>query len=516
MDASFYIHYLNNKCGDQKTKGDFPSFRLIPVNNGASHAMLLPRPHSESLLVKPRVDKNHPQLKFDCHSLLPKSHFYFSCLSTRQRHLCYYRHSLLNHLENTLNFTCNYINNAEFSARQHNNPFGILIFDFTADIVMQQANNTKSSMREMTLTARVLYCDFKTPESRFKLQAWTNPMEVNVWILLLFIVALCTFVCFISWSWNAKEGKLQLDDKRDITGFTLVIIGIILRQYCTAIERCVLLTSVGLAAITLTSMYETFITMELIAPTKPSIVNDLGQLVHDKMYKLYFKFDEGVINGKIVHIAYVNRYITEDVKRKRLVSEENLLFFNITNIPSHDELGDMNRKVALLVTSSHSGPEQMHLSVASMKHPKRECNFVKMPIIADPILAVFDNNMANLQLKVMDEFLISGLRDYWIKRDQFQHELGLQKLKRNNFTAIEVQGNEDFLTLKNLMSIFMVWGFVLAVAFLFWLIEVTISMNMIKSVKVKIHFSRFFTEIGRFKLATKKWVNSNKLLSSRE
>jgi hypothetical protein len=251
-----------------------------------------------------------------------------------------------------------------------------------------------------------------------------------------------------------------------------VLVGIILRQYSTAIQRSILLTAFGLAALTLTSMYENFITIELIAPTRAIIATDLGQLALDRNYRIYLQSFENRPDS--LRIAYLNQYSAEDPKKKRLLTEDNVVYFSATNSPSFEELGDMKKKVAMLVGITRS-METAYLRMVRIINPSRECNYVKIPHSVDPLLAVFRNSRSSEQIRTMYYFLEAGFLNAWENARISAMRRNNENMRRNAESTInkEVDGlDENYLTLVNMISIFTFWGVMQGVAFIVCLAEV--------------------------------------------
>jgi hypothetical protein len=461
LDLNLYLHYLNRTCESvPKVHGKFPRFRLLPFRIPRRiYLKRLPRDDSESsnFIKKPKLNKNY---KPNCISSLGKEYYLYSCLNLRVKHICTYRHFLLSHLEAALNFTCRIVDRAQYDPHhRHRNPFGLLMFDDTVMItIMRFSKYAKPWMPEGLLKTHTAYCDFKGSGDRLKIQAWTNPMELHVWVALGVSVLLCAAV---SCTLEANSGWASN---------AFILIGIVLRQYSAAIQRSILLTAVGIAALTLTSMYENFITIELIAPTKALLATDLGQLALDKKYRIYVQSYEDTADR--VRISYLNEYVAEDPRKKRLLTEENVIFFNYSTNPSFDQLGDMKRKAGILIGAPF-GLETAALSVVRNMNPSRECNYVKTPNAIEPILAVFRNSFASEQITIINYFLEAGILNIWKNSGIYLSQLHAENMRRNaDSTNNELdEGNEDYLTLINLISIFTVWGVMTGVAFVVCLVE---------------------------------------------
>jgi hypothetical protein len=468
LDLSVYLQYLNRTCESvqKEIDGVFPNFRLLPFRVSSSYAFLLrvPRggkPESSIFIRKPKLNKNFTP---NCISSIKSKYHSYSCLHLREKHKCIYRHFVLSHLQTALNFSCKYINRGDFHVYGHPNPLGFLHFDRSImGKGLREVNPyIKSWIPEGLTKTLIVYCDFKGSSDRLKIQAWTNPMELHVWIALGVSVLVCAaFSCAFEpnsgWGSNA-----------------FWLIGIILRQYSTAIQRSILLTAFGLAALTLTSMYENFITIELIAPTKAFPATDLGQLALDRKYQIYLESFENPPDS--LRIEYLNQYLAEDPKKKRLLTEKNVVYFFATKNPTLEELGDMKKKVAFLVGGITTGMETVYLRKVSVINPSRECNYVKIPHSMEPLFAEFRNTGSSEQIKIMSYFLEAGFLYAWENTRVYVMQLNNEHIRRIMDSAKDTEefdeADEDYLTLVNLVSIFTFWSVVLGFAFVVCLAEV--------------------------------------------
>lgn len=145
----------------------------------------------------------------------------------------------------------------------------------------------------------LLYCNYRVGEEKLKLKAWLAPYSKNVWIILLLTFLLCVLTVILM---KFKELKYK-----GITCFLFVpfieIIPIFLKQGTANFSSKWLVISLLFAMILFHSVYEFYLTSQLIAPTIPKPTYSNIKEMINKGFKIHsLKYPEGDEKFKISFI----------------------------------------------------------------------------------------------------------------------------------------------------------------------------------------------------------------------
>jgi hypothetical protein len=471
MEMSLFLH-IPRFCKDFKDEigisAKFPTYSLVPFpftdGTATAKGMFSQMTRSDSIFVKPSLPTSDFPYTIDCASSLGKGNGRSCFKNVRLKHCNSYRQIFLGHLEGLMNFTCRYIPVYRYSGQKGRSYFGSIILD---GILNGQAHDNMN-IPEGTTSIQIMYCDFTHIENRLELRAWIKPMGRNAWITLVLTILICAALCCVQWNQNQRTLEIKISC---LLANSIVLFGIVLRQYSTKIRLSILFTTFALAALTLTSMYETEITVEILAPRKPSIIKDLAELIHEQKYRLLILAK--TVEHKAFELEYLRNYM-KLVNEKRTLTEKNVEFFGNSNssLFGRAGMGDKSKRMAMFDQFSLD-PEPTLLSVVRKRNPKLHCNYVKRPLGNDWILAMFSNNMGLTQIKLFKCFLNSGLTDFW-------KSLVLSKITNSyrtmhiNDEVNEIKDDKIYITLENLISILTSWGTLLAIAFFVLILEILV------------------------------------------
>jgi hypothetical protein len=473
MELSLFAHFMGTCKNDRKAFRNFPSFSFIPfaLNNGSATGIFSPIQIQgyDSIFVKPSLHPNHPSYTIDCVSATVRGNG-LSCFRNLRLQRCNsYRQFLLGHLEGLLNFTCRYKTvYYDRRGKSASNGFGWIMMDALLDDRGLDFVNLRTP--EGTTSAKIAYCDFTNRNSRLQLQDWIKPMETNIWVALAVSMFASAILCCLHWDTNLESFEF---DKILFEASAVIFVGLVLRQYSSKIKHHVLFSSFALAILTLVTLYETQITVELVAPRKPLVIKDLAELVHEKEYRIYMIAHSEA--HKLKEMDYLNNHLNL-IGENRLLNYEDVIFapgFNLSFFGKQG-VGDETKRVAMFDRPSLD-PSIDLLTFIRKQNPTVNCYYVKRPAGSDWIVAIFNNIMGLKQIKLFRKFFNAGLAEMWKK-------LALSR-KLSKFRAMSRRKDErergnnsgdNHIRLENLNSILIALEVLITIAFLLLLSEVYI------------------------------------------
>jgi hypothetical protein len=324
-------------------------------------------------------------------------------------------------------------------------------------------------MIEGTASSRVAYCDFTRLQSRLEVQAWIKPLDGNVWIALSISVILCAMACCLKVNQTTRY-FLRLDVS-EIAGSTLILAGLILHQYSSINQRSLVFTSFALATLTVGALYESEITIEILKPMEPRVINNLAELIHEKKYRLWLLAKTEM--HKEFELAYLNNHLSL-IKKGRLLTGTDVVFFNNSDssLFGSKGMGDKTKRMAML-DQSLPGTEPDLLSILRNEMPAMNCHYVERPVGTDLFLIMFGNVMGLKQIKVFKSFISSGLTEFWKRLALSKLDSWLRMSRRLVIKEVkQIEEDNVYIELQNLISILILWGALLAIAFCLLIFEI--------------------------------------------
>jgi hypothetical protein len=294
LAMTLYVHFLN-ECSEQPVMNNtvpsdlFPSHFFLPVSKEKG-SQPLKRNYPQSIFQTRPVKVN--SFKIDCLAMDPGNQTR-PCLDSflkqediASRNYCLYRDFVNQHLQNILNFSCNHYSYTAYMNQRVRSKFGYILFDAYVDKHSSLQGLANPKTLEESIKSQIAYCDFRTLERRLSLKAWIRPIEMSVGMALICAIAACALYTSLA-KVKTRHDSVSFETYNFLS-HAVIATGILLRQHSTK-SRQILLTLLSLATLTISSMYESLVTVELIAPHKPTQVNDLAELVHGLEYKIVIK-----------------------------------------------------------------------------------------------------------------------------------------------------------------------------------------------------------------------------------
>jgi hypothetical protein len=416
LSMTLYVHFLN-ECREQPVMNNtvpsdlFPSHFFLPVSEEKG-SQLVKRKDLQSIFQTRPVKRTTQSFKIDCLAMDPGNQTR-PCLQSflkqedmASRNYCLYRDFVNQHLQSILNFTCNHYSYTAYMNERVRSKFGYILFDVYVDkhSSLQGLANPKTS--EESIKSQIAYCNFRTLERRLSVEAWIRPIQMSVWIALIGTIAACacyTFLAKMKTTLNSVSFETY-----NFLSHAVIATGILLRQHSTK-SRQILLTLLSLATLTISSMYESLVTVELLVPHKPTQVNDLAELVHGLKYKIVL---QGVIKlEQDLNLENLNDYLRR-VKCPNLLTTQHVIFMNRTTNMNKNLSRESKKRVASLVQAT-SEKSKDQLRVLNIRNPKANCQFVKKILGYELIFLVFGNAMGQIQMQLFKQFYHSGLIEHW-------------------------------------------------------------------------------------------------------
>jgi hypothetical protein len=467
MELSLFVHFVDICENEGNVSWHFPSYSLIPasLNDGSGKGMFLQLDRSQSIFIKPSLPLNNPSYTIDCVTATGRFTDGLSCFkNARLKHCNSYRQFLLGHLEGLLNFTCSYNSVYSYITKgTRQSPFGGILLDILADNTRTEFANFK--LPEETTNLRISYCDFTHLENRLEFEVWVSPMEYNTWVALVLCTVLCALVCSVTLN-HEHDGSGFLFKASGFATSNFDLISLLLRQYSSTIQRSILLTSFSLATFTISSMYESEITVGLVAPRKPPIIKDLAELVLIRKYRVWVR--ARMEAHKVFELEYLNQHMRM-IKGTRLLTYKDTEFFAAPNylLYTKQGLGNGSKKMAFFERPSLE-TEPDTLSFIRNENPTLHCHYVKRPVGNEWVVAMFSNVIGLKQIKLYKCFFNSGIVRFW-KSLALTNLMNLvRKLQQGMAPS---KANDAYINLENLTFIVIACCFLLATAFFLFLLE---------------------------------------------
>jgi hypothetical protein len=471
LAMTLYVHFLN-ECSEQPVMNNtvplalFPSHFFLPVSEEKG-SKLVKRKDLQSIFQTPPEKITIKSFNIDCLAMDPGNQNR-PCLGSflkqediASRNYCLYRDFVNQHLQNILNFSCNHYSYTAYKNQRVRSKFGYILFDVYVDkhSSLQGLANPKTS--EESIKSQIAYCDFRTLERRLSLKAWIRPIEMSVWIALICTIAACAVSTFLA-KVKTRHDSVSFETYNFLS-HAVIATGILVRQHSTK-SRQILLTLLSLPTL-ISSMYESLVTVELIAPHKPTQVNDLAELVHGLEYKIVIK---GVTELEDdLNLENLNDYLRR-VKCPNLLTTKHVIFMNHnTNMNENLSWESKERLASLVQATSERSKER--LRVLNIRNPKANCQFVKKILGYELIFLVFGNAMGQIQMQLFKQFYPSGLIEHW--KQLATSQSGAVNGRSHKFKTF----NDTQILLISLLPIYFLWVSLLASSAFILLAEMSVE-----------------------------------------
>jgi hypothetical protein len=205
--------------------------------------------------------------------------------------------------------------------------------------------------------------------------------------------------------------------------------------------------------------------VELIAPHKPTQVNDFAELVHGLEYKIVIKAVTELEDD--LNFENLTDYLRR-VKFPYLLTTKHVIFMNRATNMNKNLPRESKRRVASLVQAT-SEKSKDQLRVLNIRNPKANCQFVKKILGYELIFLVFGNAMGQIQMQLFKQFYHSGLIEHWKQLATSQSEaVNGRSLKFKTF-------NDTQVLLRSLIPVYFLCVSLLTSATLILLAEMSVE-----------------------------------------
>lgn len=315
----------------------------------------------------------------------------------------------------------------------------------------------------------LIYCDYNIRPERFSFSIWVIPIKLTVWMLVLSSISATCLILSLHRRVSSRSSEtssyfLLISDIFDIYS-------ILARQGISSSSKSILsifpyiFILLSFSATVLLSEYEFFVTAELVVPDVPQKLENPPEIIK---------------NGFILHNIIVPKGTTQ-------IWETLEMDFSRWNISdklntSVRELGqDQNDLVKMFDKSKpefamiHRGLPHHGVFLTRMVHElvlkgRYNCYLVKNVADKRVIYDNFENSIWAKCKKLMDRVREAGYYNIWERWNELAGEI-LFSMERRKNNQTESKSKADFISFTNLLSFEIVFGTLLCIAGLIWIVE---------------------------------------------
>lgn len=288
------------------------------------------------------------------------------------------------------------------------------------------------------ISARIIYCDPTQRSGTISFTAWISPFPWSVWLLLaLTVLAISLLISF-------QQGfsiKILFRSFFNVFAF-------LMKQCCSKSYMLFLNVVFITVFLTCTMYFESYMTANLISPSKIIPYANLSQVVHAG-YKI-INYDPGNL--------YL-QYMEYDFKRHGLSDMLNKTILIVDQIVDVDNIASLynttNPKMAIYDNEVNSGTVDRTYKF-QIAFPKQKCFRIEEELQPGMVASFLFVHISQRIKYVINTFSESGIRMFWKMQEKFKNEV----VRRNMRIYFDTWPTHDheFIRFRNLFPVFGIYG----------------------------------------------------------
>jgi len=332
-----------------------------------------------------------------------------------------------------------------FSAPKHYSAIALLAVCQLDDPFLNVLTHRLSLIVINSYLNKFLYCVDKDEHESFSFLFWTVPFDF--------------------WSWTGLALS-SLSFSIFIRGELFQIYSILMRQFCTILNKNKILIVISLVAIIFTHGYEGVISSFLTVPPPIKVAERLKDLIELGYKILYYQGFSPELRR-----VFEQESITVPIEGCRVPGSESWSTNQI-----HGSIAQ--RKTTTEVITRE---QQGSIDFMATKYRDTKCHIVKNTFLFKHEVYIFRGHLEKKLLSISQNMLQGGILEFIYDYCRFVNTLSNLDVMRARIKMEEESRTIPFVMRDwKLLSIFIVWIFLLGIAFMVLLIEVVFSYTTLK------------------------------------